>query len=72
MKLIILFFVLILLIPIVYSANIHGLIYDFSLDKATDIRVGINTEPRQFYISKNGSYAFNVPNGAMKLKRSNT
>ena len=68
MKLIILFFALILLIPIVHSATIHGTIYDFSLDKAKDIRVEIDTEPRQFYISKNGSYAFNVPNGAYEVE----
>src|SRR3989338_7463919 len=27
------------------------------------IKLEINTEPKQIYISKNGSYAFNVPNG---------
>ncbi|MCH7524946.1 MAG: hypothetical protein IIC74_08050, partial [Bacteroidetes bacterium] len=47
----------------VFAATIYGTIYEFSLDKAKDVRVEINTEPKQFYISKNGSYAFNVPNG---------
>jgi len=51
----------------IFSATIYGAIYDFSLDKAKDVRIEIDTEPRQFYISKNGSYAFNVPNGNYKV-----
>lgn len=53
----------ILACPIVFSATIYGTIYDFSLEKAKDVRVEVDTEPKQFYVSKNGSYAFNVPNG---------
>lgn len=68
MRLIIIIFTLMLFTPVVYSATIYGTIYDFSLDKAKDIRVEIDTEPRQFYISKNGSYAFNVPNGDYKIE----
>jgi len=68
MRLIIIIFALMLFTPVVYSATIYGTIYDFSLDKAKDIRVEIDTEPRQFYISKNGSYAFNVPNGDYKIE----
>jgi len=52
---------------LVFSAAIYGTIYDFSLDKAKDVRVEIDTEPRQFYISKDGSYAFNVPNVDYKV-----
>ena len=60
---------MLLLFPqLVFSATIYGTIYDLSLDKAKDIRVEINTEPRQFYISKNGSYAFNVPNGDYRVE----
>ena len=56
-------FMLLMLVATVSAATIYGTIYDYSLDKAKDARVEINTEPKQFYISKNGSYAFNVPNG---------
>lgn len=56
-------FMLLMLAATVSAATIYGTIYDYSLDKAKDARVEINTEPKQFYISKNGSYAFNVPNG---------
>jgi len=63
MRTVILLFVLLLFVPIAYSATIYGTIYDLSLEKAQDVRVEIDTEPQQFYVSKNGSYAFNVPNG---------
>lgn len=67
MRPLILFLMLLLFPSLVFSATIYGTIYDFSLDKAKDVRVEIDTEPRQFYISKNGSYAFNVPNGDYKV-----
>jgi len=60
---------MLLLFPqLVFSATIYGTIYDLSLDQAKDIRVEVNTEPKQFYISKNGSYAFNVPNGGYRVE----
>jgi len=68
MKLLILITILLLFPQLVSSATIYGTIYDFTLDKAEDARIEINTEPRQFYISKNGSYAFNVPDGEYKVK----
>jgi len=67
MRPLILFLMLLLFPSLVYAATIYGTIYDFSLDKAKDVRVEIDTEPRQFYISKNGSYTFNVPNGNYKV-----
>jgi len=68
MKPIILILMLLLLPNLVFSATIYGTIYDLSLDKTNDVRVEINTEPKQFYISKNGSYVFNVPNGAYSIE----
>ena len=68
MRPIILILMLLLFPQLVFSATIYGTIYDYSLDKAKDVRVEIDTEPRQFYISKNGSYAFNVPNGDYKVE----
>ena len=53
---------LVFIMPVL-AATIYGTIYDYSLNKAKDARVEINTEPKQFYISKNGSYAFSAPNG---------
>ncbi len=56
-------FMLLMLASTVSAATIYGTIYDYSLDKAKDAMVEINTEPKQLYISKNGSYAFEVPIG---------
>jgi len=68
MKVIITFLMFLLVIPIAFSATIYGTIYDLSLDKVKNARVEVNTEPNQFYISKNGSYAFNVPIGRYTVK----
>ena len=68
MRLIIIFLMFILVIPIAFSATIYGTIYDLSLDRVKNARVEVNTEPNQFYISKNGSYAFNVPVGEYTVK----
>ena len=59
---------LLMLIMPVLAATIYGTIYDYSLNKAKDARVEINTEPKQFYISKNGSYAFNANNGKYSIE----
>ncbi|MEK6869138.1 MAG: hypothetical protein AABX74_02830, partial [Nanoarchaeota archaeon] len=61
-------FMLLMLAATASAATIYGTIYDYSLDKAKDARVEINTEPKQIYISKNGSYAFNVPNGEYAIE----
>lgn len=56
------------LITSVKAAIIYGTIYDLSLKKINSARVEINTSPKQFLISQNGSYAVNVPNGAYTIK----
>jgi len=50
------------------GANIHGSIYDLSLNKMGNVVVEINTAPKQFYVSKNGTYSFIVPIGSYKVK----
>jgi uncharacterized membrane protein len=62
-KKLILVAVFFLLIDCVYAATVHGTIYDINLDKVNNARVEINTIPKQHYISKNGTYMFNVPVG---------
>ena len=58
----------IFLINLVNAATIHGTIYDLSLKKMDNVRVEINTSPKQFIVAQNSSYAFNVPNGAYTIK----
>ena len=55
-------------ISCVSAATISGTIYDISLDKASNVVVEINTEPKQQYISKDGEYTFNVPAGNYIVK----
>lgn len=61
-------FIGIFLIGIANAATIHGTIYDFSLKKLNNARVEINTSPKQLLIAQNGTYSFNVPNGAYTIK----
>ncbi|MBL7147556.1 MAG: hypothetical protein ISS82_01905 [Nanoarchaeota archaeon] len=61
-------FVFLLMVNIVLGANIHGSIYDLSLNKMGNVVVEINTAPKQFYVSKNGTYSFTVPIGSYKVK----
>ncbi|MBS3097240.1 hypothetical protein J4209_00425 [Candidatus Woesearchaeota archaeon] len=57
-----------LFVNIAYAATIYGEIYDISLDKVEGVIVEINTLPNQQYVSKNGTYAFNVPVGDYTIK----
>ena len=50
------------------AANVHGNIYDLSLNKVSGARVAINTSPEQFLVSKDGSYSFDVLNGFYAIK----
>ena len=52
----------------VLAANIHGDIYDLSLNKIGNVVIEINTAPKQFYVSKNGTYSFIVPIGFYEIK----
>ncbi len=64
---IIILLVMLLSINIVYGAAISGTVYDFSLNKISNIIIEINTEPTQRTISKTGFYSFNVPEGNYKI-----
>ena len=48
----------------VNAATIYGTVYDLSLKKAPNAEVEINSSPRQFMVAINGTYSFEVPNGA--------
>lgn len=67
-KILFLVLFLVLFVNISYAAMIFGDIYDISLDKVRDVIVEVDTVPKQIYIAKNGSYAFNVPIGDYTIK----
>lgn len=52
-----------LLMNSVNAAIIHGTVYDILLEPEYDIKLQINTLPKQVFISKDGQYSFNVPIG---------
>jgi len=57
-----------LLIPsMAVAARIEGTVYDFSLNKAINSRVEINTTPKQVYIARDATYGFNVPLGFYEI-----
>lgn len=58
--------ILLLALPTAFCAEIHGVVYDFELER-TDAVVEINTIPKQTMVAKNGSYSFQVPVGSYKL-----
>lgn len=67
-KFLLVLFVFLLMTEVVLGANIHGNIYDFSLDRIGNVIIEINTAPKQFFVSKNGTYSFTVPIGVYEVK----
>lgn len=53
---------------LISAATIYGTIYDISLDKMENVVVEIDTEPKQQFISKNGTYIFDVPIGEYTIE----
>jgi len=50
-----------------YASVVSGAIYNSELELQKDVKLEINTEPRQAFISKDGHYSFNVPKGEYTL-----
>ncbi|MCX6708180.1 MAG: hypothetical protein NTW67_00825 [Candidatus Woesearchaeota archaeon] len=59
--------VLLVLLPSVLGAVIHGSVYDFGLNKLPNSVVEIDTSPRQQMVAVGGTYSFSVPPGNYTL-----
>ena len=57
-----------LVVNLALAADIHGSIYDLSLNKMGNAIVEIDTAPKQFYVSKDGTYSFTAPIGFYAVK----
>lgn len=57
-----------LMIPAVSGATVHGNVYDFSLVKVDNVKVEINSEPIQRDVTDGGEYSFNVDIGEYVLR----
>jgi len=66
-KIILLIFFL-LFLDTAFAATIHGSIYDYSLDKVNDAILEVNSQPKQYFVAKNGTYVFNLPIGEYIIK----
>jgi len=60
---IIVFILFLLFMPLVFSATIHGKVFDYNFRLATNSVVKINTVPEQRIVAVDGSYSFMVPVG---------
>ena len=61
-------FIGIIFVSFANAAIIHGTTYDLSLRKLNNVRVEINTTPKQQIITQNGTYFFDVENGDYTIK----
>lgn len=61
---------ILLLASFASAATIQGTVYDFGLNKVQGALVEINTTPAQKFVSKNGTYSFEVPLGRYLLEAS--
>ncbi len=55
--------VFILFSTMVTAATIQGKIYDMGLELRPNTKISVDTTPKQIFISKDGSYSFNVEEG---------
>ncbi len=54
------FLVLFLLVVPVQGATLHGKVYDLELNEVNEAIIEVNSQPPQRYVSKDGSYTFNL------------
>lgn len=62
------FLMIMLVANLASAATVYGTVYDLSLKKLNNVRVEIDTSPKQFMIAQNGSYSFNVPYGKYVIR----
>lgn len=67
-KIFIHFLMIMLISNLASAATVHGTVYDLSLKKLNNVRVEINTSPKQLMVAQNGSYSFNAPYGTYIIK----
>jgi len=67
-KKLILAVILLILIDIAAAATIHGTVYNLDLDKQQNAIVTVNSTPKQTFVSKDGTYTFELPAGSYEIK----
>ena len=59
-----------LLSNIVFAATIHGTIYSFDFEKQKNVVINIDSVPPQKYVSKDGTYNFDLEIGEYTIMAS--
>ncbi|MCK4550811.1 MAG: MarR family transcriptional regulator, partial [Candidatus Aenigmarchaeota archaeon] len=68
MRTIILALAILMLIPASHAATIQGTIYDWTtLEPVPKTIITVNSNPPQTYVSKDGTYSFELPFGEYTL-----
>lgn len=58
---------LLLSVELASAAKISGTVYDYTLNRAGNVILEVNSSPRQQYISKDGTYDFELSDGSYIL-----
>ncbi len=66
-KILIIYLILLLSLPLVQAATIQGTIYDIDLHKVQNVLVEVNSQPLQKTLAKDGTYHFDVPIGTYEI-----
>jgi uncharacterized membrane protein len=67
MKIIVVILIIFISLTLVNAATLHGSIYNSDLELETDVLVDISTKPTQKYLSKDGTYTFELSPGQYQL-----
>ena len=67
-KIMLLIMAALLSIQLASAATVHGSVYDDRLRPLQDVKMEIDTVPKQTYVSKEGTYTFTLPLGEYTLK----
>jgi uncharacterized membrane protein len=63
-----LFLILLLCVPFVSAATLHGTVYDFDFDVVENTIIEVNSQPKQSMIAIDGTYSFELNPGEYTLE----
>lgn len=63
-------YLILLILPPIWAATLHGNVYDVEFDLLENVVVEINTTPKQTYVARDGTYSFEVQKGEYLLRAS--
>jgi uncharacterized membrane protein len=61
---------LLIFLNTVSAATIHGSVYDISLNLVQNAVLEVSSQPKQYFVAKNGTYSFDLNPGKYQIKAS--